>query len=1466
MKNIFRFSLFILHFAFCVLSAQTNLLIVQAPKGEVFPDSLVRIAIAANPPAKAPSPDSCTLFRGPTPVGSALAGHGTRVIAATAVSKDSTALVFSFKPTDHDTGKIGPQMGLGFHYLIASCRDGKAVSQELPLWVVSRQAVSITAPKALESSSSPSITWTPVPGVPAYHLLLSDQALDINTEKGTVGGASIIWQAITTKSSIAYGTPDPSGNFSKVPAPPLSPNVPYNLVVLNNYDGRSTLATSTKAQGLKLFTIQPAGSVLGKPGNLEPVQDIILTASKDSAIAFRWSAAKAAAGGSAANTYQLFIYSLETQDAVEVLFPIWHTEVTDTFAVLDAKRTLLTKRYIWKVFAVNEAGASVVGDTTSFQYRNDVQTLSLSVQSDGADGGPLGDVRIEVTPLDGSADALPLFTANSGDAEKVLAVGGYSLAFSKNGFLSQVRTVTLDLQAPLHLDVVLPKATSRITGRAADQAGADLVNVTVTASGGGRTITGVTDAQGFFLLGAAAGTYAVSLSKPDYQTRPDTLVALAAGKSADLGRLTLIGAQSSLTGYVANDKGAPLSGCQVTVRSAAGTLIRSLLTDDKGVFSAFLAPGAYTVIASRTGFTSEQKSVQIAEAANLRFALGPGASLVKGRISIVTWPASGESQSSPLPSATVELIDRSRAASQKAVTDLRGEYSLSADTGTYLLMVTGPGKALPESALIRIATPRSTVIQDLPLRGLASILGNIKLSPDTLADPATATVSLLNPATLDLIASAAPQRSALPGADGAMAYALDGIPDGTYRLACGLPGYGLDAEPIVVIRDGVWKTGLDLVLKKADKSLTISLTVGGNPAKGTIRLVTPQAMEFPAGLKLERAASGTYTLTAAADSIGIIPVARYSFFLPAAGSPDTAITLALPFTHRTGPLSFRNGEAQLALDAQARIDSAFLVYGYGAPSDTFRIPAGQVFGPPGPRTIRFRPGPQGGLLTYFFVIRSGGMTYSNEDPSRRFQAQVTASGDLALLKLAAGDSLRLPARTRGELHLHAYDAAGRRLDTAVDQRGSITWKIDTLLAIKLDKRSKRTLTYQTSLPTAALPKRSASLPKRNGAGPWNRLTAIVTLDGIEKSLSIPTEVVTAVVNKLELGSTLGEVADIPAPASFGLFIAGYDTTTTPPTPVVPNAVITLVPPQAGTVRELQADLDPRFIGPLRILARQVNADGSEASTELGAGRDSLARGLNVGQILSPSDTARLVFNDPGFEMAIAESSFTDKSQAMLRLYKRSVARSFSSGITYAVSGSLYEVSNPAGAAFSKAPRLTLGIPASARPRKNALKRFDTSRLDFKAMADSVAAGTNSFGVPALSADIREMDGSYYGLLTASQDLTAGDVRIIPNPFSPLVLAERDGNTQYGTRIRIHPESDRSSEVTVSVKIYNLDGELVRLLVDHKTVPKAPVDFYWDGKADGGRWARNGRYLVKITVNATGSSQTKQMLRSVVVFQ
>ncbi len=1475
-------------------AATPRLFFAATPPTEVLQDSAARILLTALPPGTK-VPDSCRAYASGTPTGNALAGHTARLNGSAAWSRDSLTDTLAFKPVTPDsTG--GPQLALGIHYLVLACGDGTFFSPEIPLLVSTGKSPTILSPKSEETSSSPTMEWTPVPGVPAYHLLLSDQAININAAKGTVSGASIIWQAITTKSSIAYGAPDPSGNFSKVPAPPLSPGVPYNLVILNNYDGRSALATSAKAQALKLFTIKAPAVPLPAPRNLAPAQGKTLLSTVDSVIRFSWNASKNAVAS--ANTYKLFVYSRETQNNLEVLVPNWQTEVTDTFAVLDAKRTLLSKSYVWKVFAVSDAGAGMVGDTTSFQYHNDVQTLILKITTLGASGDTvaLGDVRVDVVPVDNSADPLPLFTIQDGSAEKELAVGNYALTFTKSGYVAQTRNVTLTLGAPLQLTQFLPPSSARIIGHMIDGNGVALDNVGATAAGGGKSTTAVSDAGGFFLLGLSPGSYALAFSKSDYQAPPDTLVTLAAGKTLDFGKVLMIKAQGALSGTITNDKGVPLSGCQVSIQSPPGVEVRGLLSDDKGAFAVFLAPGAYVVAVSRTGFASDRKSVQIIDAATVSFQLASGASVVKGQVNLLTWPTASTPQSSPLPGATIVLKSKTNGGpTQTVVSDDRGGFSFSADTGNYTLKTSLATRAKTDSVSLRIGVPRSTVGQDVSLTGFASVQGSITIMPDTVVTPGDVAVNLLSLPGLQLVRSVTPEAAATGagptgGGKGDMIFTVAGLPDGNYKISCGLRGYGLDAEPTVTIKDEIWKTGVSLPLKKATRAVTFALTAPGitgaaQSVMGTLHLLTPLTSDLASATRLAPAPAGTYTLNAVPDSLPLLPLRRYGFPLASIGPADTTVTVNFPFAHNSRPLEFQSGEVELALNAALRPDSVTLVYGYTVPTDTFHVPASQLLGPPGSRVFRFRPGPQGGLLTYYFIVRAGALTYSNEDAARRFHAPVAASHELATLRLDAGDSLRLPARARGALLLHAYDAGGNRLDSAVDARGTVRWKADSLLPIKLDRRTHRALTFSTLDPrvTSKLPKSSAasaysamsaSLASPGGSGSlrqamartWDTLRVTVSLDGVDSTLSVTVAVVSARINKLALTATLGEVSEIPSPTNFGIQVAGFDTTTTPPTPLVPNPVLSLAPPQAGTLSDGQVRLDPRFIGPLRVLAKQINPDGSEAETELGAYRDSLQRGLNVGQTVRPADSARLLFHDPQFEMRLPDSTLTGKSQAVLRMYPRTVARTFSSLIDDAVSGNLYEIANPSAANFARPLNLILGIPSADRSRKVRLDRFDAARLAWDGPSDSGTTVRNSFGWPARGTDIASLDGSYYGLLAASGGLSADNLEILPNPFSPLVIAYRDGNTEYGTRIRFTPETNRSSEVTVSLRIYNQDGELVRVIADHKTVAKQPVDFYWDGRSDGGRWARNGRYLLKVSLTATGTQATRHILRPVVVYQ
>src|SRR6185295_18156103 len=133
-------------------------------------------------------------------------------------------------------------------------------------------------------------------------------------------------------------------------------------------------------------------------------------------------------------------------------------------------------------------------------------------------------------------------------------------------------------------------------------------------------------------------------------------------------------------------------------------------------------------------------------------------------------------------------------------------------------------------------------------------------------------------------------------AGGALTWSLEGVPDGAYRLTCGLPGYGPVSEPEVTVAGGVWQTGIEIAMKKADKAVTFALRQDTSIVTGTIRLLTPQKIELNAGDTLAPAASGTYVLDAVADSLAILPLSRVSFFLPGTGKKDTTVSLPLSFS------------------------------------------------------------------------------------------------------------------------------------------------------------------------------------------------------------------------------------------------------------------------------------------------------------------------------------------------------------------------------------------------------------------------------------------------------------------------------------------------------------------------------------------------------------------------------------------
>jgi CubicO group peptidase (beta-lactamase class C family) len=83
--------------------------------------------------------------------------------------------------------------------------------------------------------------------------------------------------------------------------------------------------------------------------------------------------------------------------------------------------------------------------------------------------------------------------------------------------------------------------------------------------------------------------------------------------------------------------------------------------------------------------------------------------------------------------------------------------------------------------------------------------------------------------------------------------------------------------------------------------------------------------------------------------------------------------------------------------------------------------------------------------------------------------------------------------------------------------------------------------------------------------------------------------------------------------------------------------------------------------------------------------------------------------------------------------------------------------------------------------------------------------------------------------------------VFPNPFNP--------STQIGFRL--------ASASQVSLKIYDVGGDLVRVLVDGVALNSGEQMFTWDGRGEGGKVLASGVYLSRLDVE--GVSYTSRML-------
>ncbi len=193
---------------------------------------------------------------------------------------------------------------------------------------------------------------------------------------------------------------------------------------------------------------------------------------------------------------------------------------------------------------------------------------------------------------------------------------------------------------------------------------------------------------------------------------------------------------------------------------------------------------------------------------------------------------------------------------------------------------------------------------------------------------------------------------------------------------------------------------------------------------------------------------------------------------------------------------------------------------------------------------------------------------------------------------------------------------------------------------------------------------------------------------------------------------------------------------------------------------------------------------------------------------------------------------------------------------YRVIGKVYAL-QPSYQTLKRMMSITLPIPEDA-PSGCVIGWWDRSLLKWKIVESTLnPLGKNAFKTMQTSSLTFQTELlAQYAVMAPSLPLGIQDMEMKPNPFSPLV-APLD--------ISLMPTSQVSTRVFLTVKIYNMAGDLVRDLMIEESMPKDEVcHVLWDGKTDSGNEALNGRYILYFEAKDGGG--TVKELKAVVLIK
>ncbi len=1475
-------------------------------------------------------PDSGRVYFSTSPGGSVIENYTdsvTKRVVDTIIRDQDTSYVpqdnILFKGNPPQRGiKFRPgenNMRAGVYYVMIAWRtkigllDTTFFSNEIKMIIESDKPVTPTAPEDLAEieNLTPTFQWENNPGVPYYHIIVSDEKIEPNLDSFTVEGLSIIWEAITANTQMIYGEPDPSGTITADP-PPLSPGQEYSWVVLNNY-GNHPAFSSILINMPSNFTIK--GLPLKKPANVSPNGDTISANPDSTMITLKWTNLD-----SLANTYKAYIYVTKTFEGVTAQMVVWSTEVTaggftnDTGSVtLNANLVLTDNDYTWKVIAVDKKGAGTAGDISKFTYDAPVGGMRVYTKEkievgDTSLTKAVGLVEVKLEVLDGSLEAPLLFyTDDDGYLLRQRPPGTYKITTKKDGFVSQSKTITITENDTISETFFLKRPDATIYGKVQDKAAQAINLATVLAiSDRGDTVSAETDPLGNFVLSCYEADWSIIALKEGYENSLAQEVSVIFGQSVNLpSAITLEKLSYTLSGIVKNNSDEPLLGVKVQLMSDGNVIGLLPSTPQSGAFSFSVKAGSYTISATKVGFTSYSNSIDILNSTQITIKMAAGAALIKGEIMGRSWNDSYTAIYAPITKARVIAVNTA-SPTDTAVTEsdnVYGNFSLSVEGGkTYKLYASAQGYVQDTTGQLIVTAPGLTYTTQGTLKAFGRLKGTIRLVGRSLADLSGVTVSLYDTATNRVVVSAT--------SDVVGSFELSGIPDsdaGTaYKIVAGRDGLVVDSifqidtlgrsenSDMITVSDGIPKiitTGnfiksINVDMMSGSKAIQWILLHGQQSfTNATIKLLSPMVKNVSPVIGIGGVGTGQYTMSIDASADSIIDCAYHSYTLAVGPDSINIDTVNIPAVHHAvdsvKPVS---GYVTLSVTAKNAVVDSGYVYYKEVSAQSFDSVALAAGGVPGVYTGNVMPQKDGAYMEYFFKLFVGSNIYGYKQET--FVSYILPDNS-TLTKVTvtpgADDTLTFPAEQEISFMFKGYYGSNFAPSTTVTA-ANVSWSFAGTTTCTFVSKSIEAVVATPAGGTGAAINvlQAVFVPS----------TTTTIKPGVKDTVLIPFKVSphtldSVTIARVDAGTEGFITTSGVDKAEFlakGIDKGGSEVSVT--------VTWDTLSPEVGTIQNGVYVPAKNFIGRAKISATIGSVTGNFY--------DATAKkyGIAVQYLVSP--TGDTVKSSEGCTILLPGGLVESGKQARLSMETPKLDnRIFASSthdtlfgvpmkVKFDVVGTAYDITD-VDSLISLHKDSTDSIIVALDVPSEYLDDAKAGRV-YVGLWDEARAEWDPIQSSALSADetsvtIRTSHFSRYALILRSSGTGVRKFTIKPNPFSPYVVPtpEYGTNARNGTCIEVSAVSNLDKQFkSIKLSIHNVVGDVVWSARLMNATSGKVYRIWWDGKTTdrevtltetgslsdiaipGVRMCRNGRYFLILKLQ--DSKKEKKYMKQIILFK